>query len=272
MTFTKRELKRELNKLGVSVVANQVRKSDLKKLINAAWEDDEDTIVEDLLNEFVTTSMDQDDRDELREEIKQSLSFDDSQEYANLGKAGKFDADGEEYILIANEDEAEKIAEKLVKEDLQETPENFSKDFLKQHIYITDTDKRIIANEEADSRVEGMDDKDIIKEAEMQDEFDAAVDADDEKLQEKILQDAKDALQEKYYEEIKKELADPVSYFVDNLGAYTEDVLLKADFISIDYDTAAQEAVSIDGWAHFLSRYDGNYETTKGGLVYFKRG
>lgn len=33
---------------------------------------------------------------------------------------------------------------------------------------------------------------------------------------------------------------------------------------------ASEDAISVDGWAHFLSHYDGYYETTKNGYVYWR--
>jgi len=54
------------------------------------------------------------------------------------------------------------------------------------------------------------------------------------------------------------------------MGYYTIEDLLQQSFISIDIDKAAERAVAADGWAHFLSLYDGNYETTPGGIVIFR--
>jgi hypothetical protein len=38
----------------------------------------------------------------------------------------------------------------------------------------------------------------------------------------------------------------------------------------VDVQKAKSAAVSKDGWAHFISRYDGDYETTADGVVYFR--
>jgi hypothetical protein len=256
--------------LGIPVRGNYVKKSDVQKVIagEGMWgEVNKDEIVEDLFKEFIRTTMDNEELTELKTEISDSLNFD-SKKWP--GDVGSFTADGDEYVLIASDDEAERIALAYVKDQIIDEPENFNKDLLQRHLFITDTDRRIISTEEADSKIESMDDEDILKETDKEEEFDAAVDADDDKLQEKILADAKEELQGKYSDEIEEQLKDPIQYFVKDSGMYTEDELLKQNFISIDYNEAAQEAVNMDGWAHFLSTYDGNYETTKGGLVYFK--
>ena len=58
---------------------------------------------------------------------------------------------------------------------------------------------------------------------------------------------------------------------------YLEDIYGKGDAVKqaieiagIDIDAAAEDAVDTDGAAHFLSSYDGNSYTTKGGLVYWR--
>jgi hypothetical protein len=65
------------------------------------------------------------------------------------------------------------------------------------------------------------------------------------------------------------ELRDPMQYLEDIYGR--EDAIKKAiEIAGIDIDAAAEEAVNVDGAAHFLSSYDGQSYTTNGGLVYWK--
>jgi hypothetical protein len=263
----KKLLKKELTKLGIPVVGNYVRKGDIKKVIASEIWENEEAMADDLVKEF-SSGKDAEEIAEIREEILTSLDFSDNSRYGSWGKAATFTADGEEYNLIKDEDEAVKIAESSVKQDLEHEPEIFSQDFIKEHIYISDTDKRIISNEEADNKVDdAMSDDEILKEAGIEDEYENTEDEDEK---EKMLEVAKEELRSKYSDEIESELSDPIKYFVKDTGIYSVEDLMKASFINIDVEKASKEAVSTDGWAHFLSHYDGNYETTNGGMVYFK--
>jgi len=205
--------------------------------------------------------------EELKTEIADSMDMD-SGRYSSWGKSGSFEADGTEYQFIISEDEAEKIAKDIVTQDLEDDPyEMFSHDFLNEHLYVGDTDKRLIANDDADARMDGMSDEDIIDEVEMQDEYEAA----EGKAKEKILDKAKEQIMSTHYDSVYEQLdKDPVGYFEDMGGAEMVKDMIEKNLLSVDVKAAAEEAVRIDGWAHFLSHYDGNYETTPGGVVYFK--
>lgn len=75
------------------------------------------------------------------------------------GEAATFHAvetdDGAEYEVYDSHDDAEREAIARVKNDLQDDPSMFSQEWLQNHLYISDTDKRIIAGEEADARLDG---------------------------------------------------------------------------------------------------------------------
>ena len=111
---------------------------------------------------------------------------------------------------------------------LEDEPELFNQDFIKEHLFMTDTDRRIVAGEEADNAYDGQ---------EEDDDYDDLVEA--------------------KYDEVYEALADPIKYFVDDSGMYTVEELIKASFISIDEEAAAKAAVSVDGAGHFLNTYDG---------------
>lgn len=131
-----------------------------------------------------------------------------------------------------------------------------------EYIYITDTDRRILAGEEADSRVDNMDDDEIISEMDLEDtleefesynekkeklkeleqEFhDAETEEESERIQsqieeleseiedmgvsgtrEEIIESAKEELRSTYYDQIYDELEDPVQYFVIDHGYYAD--------------------------------------------------
>lgn len=231
---------------------------------------------------------------EMEEEIKNSLTWDKGR-YQDWGDAGSFEADGKEYNIIEGEDEAERIAIALVKQDLEDEPEIFNKDFLERFIYISDTDRRLISVEDADSIAgdlyydlnkenygEVFDRLDISDEwDEWEEKLSKAEELDSEKEDSKEYEKVKEELEkylkeeieewkDNYAEELEGRLEDPIQYFVKDEGMYSMEDLMKQSFIQINTDEAAEAAVDEDGWAHFLSLYDGNYETTKSGYVYFR--
>jgi len=109
-----------------------------------------------------------------------------------------------------------------------------------------------MAGEEADRRVEDMEDEEVMQEAGIDDP-----------------EEAREALQEKYYDEMYKALEDPINYFVDEQGIYTIEDLMKQSFIRIDVDRAAQDAIDTDGVAHFLDGYDNEeVELPSGAVAY----
>lgn len=176
---------------------------------------------------------------EAEKEIKGS--FDHKGRYGTWGKSGAFEADGEEYNWIESEDEAERIALKMVEEDLESEPEIFNQDWLQGFLSVQDAET--LAQEEAESQAEGQD-----------------FENDDER----------ETWVEDKAKEIEKELEDPIQYFVHDQGIYTVQDLMKQHFISIDIKSAAQDAIDTDGVGHFISLYDGEMNTTTGGIVYFR--
>jgi len=195
---------------------------------------------------------------------------------------------GEEFYLFEDDDKAERFAIDRVRDDLDDEPENFSKDWLNNHIYITDTDRRIIAQEESDNIVdEQADEREMLENAGFEDDYDKLQELIDEKeekvddmedkgIDDVLIQETRDKIQEfetekdelvekakedyreMKYDEIYKALEDPMDYFVNEQGIYTEEELIKQSFISIDTDEASQDAVNTDGWQHFIATYDGN--------------
>lgn len=187
------------------------------------------------------------------EEIEDSLHLDKGR-YANWGEAGSVTVDGIEYNIIRDEGEAERIATELVTQDLDQEPSIFNQDWLQSFVYITDTDKRMMASEEEDTI------REMVEEQAEEDEFES----DEEKnawIEEKV---------EEHLKEFEKDLDDPINYFVEEQGMYSVEDLMKQSWINIDINAAAEDAINVDGWSHFISHYDGNYETTNGGLVYFR--
>lgn len=65
-------------------------------------------------------------------------------------------------------------------------------------------------------------------------------------------------------------------WLVSHLGLYVlnfgteEAAKLVKDNALIDVSGVAEDAVQLDGWQHFLSRYDGNSSETENGFVYWR--
>ncbi len=176
-----------------------------------------------------------------------------------FGYGKDIDLGSEEYMIFENSDDAYEEALARVKEDLDNEPELFTQDWLKDFITISDTDRRIISQEEADARYDEMSDDEIADEV--------GADIDDEDFD---VDDAREELKDKLSDEIYDELEDPVQYFVEDQGIYSIEDLMKASFVMIDTDEAASDAVSTDGVAHFLNHYDGNETDLSNGAVAYR--
>jgi hypothetical protein len=70
-------------------------------------------------------------------------------------------------------------------------------------------------------------------------------------------------------EEAESQLKDPISYLED-IYSDSEATEQAIKIGGIDVDSAADEAVSADGWEHFLAHYDGNSHRTPSGFVYWQ--
>jgi len=233
------------------------------------------------------------------EEIELS-SYNKGESPFGYGYSFEGDADNREseWVVFSSEEDAEREAVAKVRNDLEYEPSIFTQSWLQNFVYITETDKRIIAGEEADYYVEDMSDEDLLEEADLlsdwealeeninalTDEFDELDSATDEispeelvknrerrneileerdqleKEREELVEQAKETVQYEKYEDIKEALEDPIEYFVNEQGTYRIEDLFEASFISIDFEEASQDAVDTDGVDHFLDRYDSKVE------------
>src|SRR3990167_9352605 len=206
-------------------------------------------ILKELFAHFNQDVTDIQEKGENNKEIYNSFKYDDI-----LGNRGNFEKDGEEYIFIESEEIAEAIAIDQVKEDLEEDPGMFTQTWLQDFIYISDTDKRLLCNDEEDNIREMITEDTNIEDYENEEEYNNAI---DEAVNTRL-------------EEYRTSLENPIEYFVNEMGMFTIEDLMKQSWININIDEAAKDAIKVDGWAHFLSRYDGEYETTENGIVYFR--
>lgn len=206
--------------------------------------------------------------DHFGQENEEEIAYSLEQPKYGWGEEYEFEVEGEEWTAFPSEEAARGVAIRQIEQDLREEPEMFTQSWLQNFITISDTDRRVIASEEANDyayEVVKYQPEDYVDELEVPIEFQ------DDPEEWHGFDDALEKLQEERYEQVYRELEDPIQYFVEDHGIYSIEDLFKASFIMIDVEAAAEEAVNVDGWAHFLSRYDGNYEEIDGGVVIFRR-
>lgn len=177
----------------------------------------------------------------------------------------------QEWIVMRDEDEFDSAAVEGVKNDLQESPENFEPNFIQSHIDIdclrnelhsdvsgsnTDYASEIGAGrfwEEAPDH--GID---------IPDDVQTALDKGEDPR--KPTSAEIDAFEEDMTEQ---QLRYPIKYLEEIFG--TEESQKKAAEIGrINIDAAAEEAVRTDGAAHFMCSYNGNYSTSPSGFIYWR--
>jgi antirestriction protein len=135
-------------------------------------------------------------------------------------------------------DSAEDFAEQLV--DEMGGLENFSSP--EYYVYMTDTDRRLLAGEMADSYVQDIRDEDggnrLIEEAGLNiDEYEDA----SEDSKEEMLDLASSMVNDEYYDTWYEGLSDPYYFLVDEQGIYSPEDFFNASFISVDYEKLARD-------------------------------
>jgi hypothetical protein len=137
------------------------------------------------------------------------------------------------------------------------------------YAYVTDIDKRLVSQDAADSYVEGLDDDEAAEEAGLGEEYDEAAEAENYDEMYRIVEEAREIITERISDEWYLELdRNPIRWLVDEQGLYSSPE--EINFLLIDYEEAAKDAVRIDGVEHFLAEYSGQEETTLAGLFYYR--
>lgn len=167
--------------------------------------------------------------------------------------------DASEWWIFRSSEDFEKEAIARAKNQIEDEPSTFSPSFIQKHIYITDVDRRIIAGEEAeDFYPEDMSEEELLQAWEDSGrEREAAPDK--EGMRDDLVADKSD--------EVEEALKNPIKYFVDDQGMYSREDLLDQNFIRIDAEVAAKDAVHTDGAAHFLNSWDGNRYELSGDFI-----
>lgn len=203
-----------------------------------------------------------------KSEIEEVL--DDNAKITNIedfGRGFKIETDdGSEYVYYEKESDAEKDALEQLKDMFESDTGTWEgADWVNQFLKISDTDKRIIANEEADSRLDGIswsELRELAKQYGVETEDDKGEDLDEDEIKDKLSSEISD--------EIEKELDNPVKYFVDDQGMYSLKDLAKQNFIMQDYEAMARYVIDNDGVAPTLAGYDHDERNTKSGAVVYR--
>ena len=174
-----------------------------------------------------------------------------------------------EWIVMRDDDEFDAAAVEGVKNDLQESPENFESNFIRHHIDM-DRLRRDLSSDLSNSNsdyVSDLDPERFWKEAsdrglDIPDDVQAAIDNGDDP------REPTDAEEDEFAEDMTDEqLKDPIGYLEEIYGR--EEAQAKAAEIGgIDLDAAAEEAVRTDGAAHFMC--SGDYSTSPSGFIYWR--
>jgi len=118
--------------------------------------------------------------------------------------------------------------------------ENFSSP--EYYVYITNTNRRLLAGEMADSYVQDIRDEDggnrLIEEAGLNlDEYENA----DEQEKEELLDLASSMVNDEYYDNWYEGLNDPYYFLVEEQGMYSAEDFFNASFISVDYEKLGRD-------------------------------
>jgi len=180
--------------------------------------------------------------------------------FKGYGDSGGFKVDdGPDMVWIRDVKAAQKIAITVVKEDYNEHPERFPRDRLEPFISVRSNEQERMAREEAALFIKLMTEEEIADYLEM-----------DPPMSDEEAREQADTARVVYYQEFYFAMEEPVTYFVDELQQYTLAELLMRPWIKLDSQEAAESAVALDGWIHYLNTAEEIYELTPGGVVYFQ--
>jgi hypothetical protein len=176
-----------------------------------------------------------------------------------------------EFLVFETEDDARERAIERVKEDLEENPQHFNRDWLMNYVdaenfftgvydewnesYVNDIESED-SDEYANRLIEEMVDNGIVSNEEANEEdFDA----------EDYKQDFINLMTKNQIEEGNGGL----QHYIDNIGE-EEAFKVVVDNNLIDIESASESAVDTDGVAHFLSSYDGEQIDLSNGHVAYR--
>lgn len=177
-----------------------------------------------------------------------------------------------EWFIFKNTDVAENVALKQVRNDLNNEPELFAKDWLRNFV---DEDRLRQAigdpyedweNDVRDLSYDDLLDK-MVDEGYVTDGDEEFFDSEGDKLEENRERTAALNAHMETYIEREKPVVDPWEQLEDAYGA-EEAVKWAVENAGIDVEKAAEDAIRTDGWEHFVACYDGNSNELDNGAVY----
>lgn len=168
------------------------------------------------------------------------------------------------WMIYRTDDEAEDAAKESVRQDLDDNPEIFNQDWLLSHIDVGEAEDffRQVYNEWNYGYAE-----DIRNESASDPEFENRL---EEEMSDAGVDDIDDFVEYMTQRQID-EGEGGYTHYAFNFGE-DEAKKLVMEHNLIDKEVAVEEAISTDGWEHFLSTYDGNYSELPSGAVYFREG
>lgn len=236
--------------------------------------DDEQAVLTEVAKE-----LDEDELSDLSIEAKPSYTHTGVTMYEVTGRVHEYGRMGTaEWNVYEDEEAAENEARARVREDLEEQPEIFNQSFIESHIDMKALEKWVYDAEMESDYVREMaenDPEDFWKMfSSYGNDTSEYEDTEGELPGTSLYEGEHDDVPEKAIETVEDDYAkaqaqDPMQFLEDIYGK--EEAVKKAiEFAGIDIDAAVDEAISADGWAHFMNTYDGDYHTTPSGFVYFR--
>jgi len=174
-----------------------------------------------------------------------------------------------EWAIYEDEGQAEEAARERVREDLEDEPELFNQDWLKQFYILTDTDKRLLAQDLSSMSAEDLSDQEACEYVGMEAQYEEAeLNGEDTTS---LGDEAREKFEEQLYEDHLANLEDdPIHYLEFELGIYS-DAVAESNLFMLDVDEAVDSAILNDGWLHFIGAYDDDYVETNAGYILVRR-
>lgn len=174
-----------------------------------------------------------------------------------------------EWYVAENEEAVEALATNLVEQDLEESPENFNRDFIEQHID-TKALKQALLSDVTSMRIDDLTDEASRRPDDFWQQYEnEGRDAPEEDEEGNRREPTAREIEELADKQAEDQLSDPMSYLEDIYGR--EDAVKQAiEIAGLNVKEAAEAAVREDGAEHFINSYDGKTHQTPAGLVYWR--
>lgn len=172
-----------------------------------------------------------------------------------------------EFVVFANEDDAEKAALEYVAASIKDDPELWHGAWLNE-FYDEEDLKRIVEQSvrDQDEAEELAQRPRRFYEAAESAGLDLPEEDEDGDLPSDVPQDLIDQYQEMLVTDATN---DPRAWLAQIYGDDGVDKYIREN-VDFNYEAAAEAAVNADGWEHYLSHNDGNSYTTQHGLIYIQ--